>query len=448
MLWNISKRFQFAADKIIPESFVFCIVLTLIAFGLGLITSGGAAMKLAVGWYDGLWSMIAFAFQMSFMVVTCAAAAKSPAVSRILARVASIPKSQAAAYTILLVFGVVSSWINWAFSTILTPILAMYLSRNVKNLHFPLMVAAGYSMMVLGQCWCPSASIYALVASEGHFLEAKIGTFTQDLTVYNPVNTILFFGTFFLILAVTIFTRPPKNEIIEYQGEIADGSNHAVAEDTERTAAGAMNRSRILMWIIGVTGLALIIRSFVMKGILPSLNFNFVIFMFMTLNCFLYSSPSRFVGAYRDSMRSATDVMLQFPFYGGIMGMMTVSGLDKAISGMLVNVASVDSFYTLSFLSAATLNLFIPSQGGQWIVQGGILMDAGQQLGAHLPYVMNAFVAGDEVTNLLQPLYLIPALALVGMKLKDAWGLCAFLCAFWMVFMGIGFYVLPMIFPG
>ena len=448
MLWSISKRFQFAADKIIPESFVFCIILTLIAFGLGLITSGGAAMNLAIGWYDGLWSMIAFAFQMSFMVVTCAAAAKSPAVSRLLARVARMAQTPAAAYTILLVFGVVSSWINWAFSTILTPILAMYLSRNVKNLHFPMMIAAGYSMMVLGQCWCPSASVYALVATKGHFLESKIGLFTQDVTVYNPVNTILFFGTFLVILLVTIFTRPNANEIVEYKGEIADGQDHTTAEDTELSIAGAMNRSRVLMWVIGITGLVLIIRSFVLKGILPSLNFNFVIFMFMTLNCFLYSSPSKFVGAYRDSMRSATDVMLQFPFYGGIMGMMTASGLDKAISNMLVNAGSVDSFYTLSFLSAALLNLFIPSQGGQWIVQGGILSDAAQQLGAHMPYVMNAFVAGDEVTNLLQPLYLIPALALVGMKLKEAWGLCAFLCAFWLLFMGVGFYILPMIFPG
>ncbi|MDR3073518.1 MAG: TIGR00366 family protein, partial [Deltaproteobacteria bacterium] len=102
MLWSISKRFQFAADKIIPESFVFCVILTLIAFVLGLAVHGGGPMDLAVGWYNGLWSMIAFAFQMSFMVVTCAAAAKAPAVARGLASVARMAKTPAAAYTILL----------------------------------------------------------------------------------------------------------------------------------------------------------------------------------------------------------------------------------------------------------------------------------------------------------------------------------------------------------
>ncbi|MGE4527235.1 MAG: TIGR00366 family protein [Rhodospirillaceae bacterium] len=445
MLWSLSKRFQFAADRIIPESFVFCIILTLIAFVLGLAVHGGGPLVLIDGWYNGLWKMIAFAFQMSFMVVTCAAAAKSPAVARGLASVARMAKTPAMAYIVLLVFGAVSSLINWAFSTILTPILAMYLSRNVKGLHFPFMIAAGYSMMILGQTWCPSASIYALSASSGHFLAGKIGVITQDVSVYNPVNTIMFFGTFLLILLLCIFTRPPQDEVIEYQGDITSGASD-VEEDTEKTFAGFMNRSRALMWIIGLTGLTLIVRSFLNKGILPSLNFNFVIFMFLTLNCFLYSSPSKFLGAYRDSMRSATDVMIQFPFYGGIMGMMTASGLDKAISNMLATFGTADSFYTLSFLSAALLNLFIPSQGGQWIVQGGILTDAAQQLGAHIPYVMNAFVAGDEVTNLLQPLYLIPALALVGMKLKEAWGICAFLCVFWLGFMSIGFYVLPKIF--
>ena len=193
MLWRISKKFQFAADRFIPDSFVFCVILTLIAFVVGLFVSTGGPMKLVLGWYNGLWTMIAFAFQMSFMVICCGAAAKAPAVERFLSRIAKIPKSPSSAMVLLLVAGYVSSLINWAFSTILTPILAMQLSRNVRGLHFPLMIAAGYTTMILGQVWCPSASLYALVATKGHFLEKSIGLFTQNVTVYNPVNTVLFF---------------------------------------------------------------------------------------------------------------------------------------------------------------------------------------------------------------------------------------------------------------
>lgn len=444
MLWRLSKKFQFAADRIIPDSFVFCVILTLLAFIASLALTPSGPEKIVLGWYNGLWTMIAFAFQMSFMVVCCGAAAKAPLVEKFLSRAAQIPKTPSAAMVLLLVFGFVSSLINWAFSTILTPIFAMQLSRNVKGLHFPLMIAAGYTTMVLGQTWCPSASLYALVATKGHFLEKSIGTFSQDVTVYNPVNTVLFFILVATVIFLGVFTRPPENEVIMYNPGVEE-KMVAVKEEAEVTLADKMNGSRILMLIIGAAGLFVIGDSIMKKGVMKSLDFNFVIFLFLTLNAFLYNTPKKFVDAFKDTMRSASEVMLQFPFYGGIMGMMMASGLGKVLADFLIRIASQDTIYMYSFLSAAFVNLFIPSQGGQWIVQGPILMEAGKAMNANLPLIMNAFVAGDEVTNLLQPLYVIPALALVGMKLKEVWGFMAFICTFWMVIASIGFVVLPKI---
>lgn len=446
MLWRISRLFQFAADRFIPDSFVFCVILTLIVFLGGTFVTDKGMLHLVNGWYDGLWGMISFAFQMAFMVVTCGAAAKAPAVERLLTKVARIPKTPTAAMFILLMFGFVSSFINWAFCTILTPILAMQLSKNVKGLHFPMMIAAGYTTMILGQCWGPSASVYALVATKGHFLEKSIGLFTQDVTVYNPVNTAMFFIVALVLLVVSIYTRPPQNELVMYVPEdepVAASSN--ISEEM-LTPADHMNNSKILMLLIGIAGIIVIGDSFIKKGILASLNINFVIFIFLTLNTFLYSTPKKFVDAFRDSMKSASEVMLQFPFYGGIMGIMTASGLANSISKWLATIGTADTIYSLSFLSAALLNIFIPSQGGQWIVQGPILTEAGKQLGANIPLIMNAFVHGDEVTNLIQPLYVIPALAIVGMKLKDVWGFMAFISMFWTIAAVIGFYILPKIF--
>jgi short-chain fatty acids transporter len=443
MLWRISKKFQFAAERIIPDSFVFCVILTLLAFiaGLGLTPSG--PLKIVLGWYNGLWSMIGFAFQMSFMVICCGAAAKAPLVERMLSRVASVPKTPSAAMVLLLIFGFISSLINWAFSTILTPIFAMQLSRNVKGLHFPLMIAAGYATMVLGQTWCPSASLYALVATKGHFLEKMIGTFSQDITTYNPVNTWLFFILVVTVILLGVYTRPPENEVIMYDPKDSAPVNVVVAADEEVTLADKMNGSRLLMILIGIAGIVVIGDSIIKKGIMKSLDFNFVIFMFLTLNAFLYNTPKKFVDAFKDSTRSASEIMLQFPFYGGIMGMMSASGLGQVLADFMIKIATQDTIYMYSFLSAAFVNLFIPSQGGQWIVQGPILMEAGKALNANLPLVMNAFVHGDEVTNLLQPLYVIPALALVGMKLKEVWGFMAFICTFWLIIASIGFLYLP-----
>jgi short-chain fatty acids transporter len=124
--------------------------------------------------------------------------------------------------------------------------------------------------------------------------------------------------------------------------------------------------------------------------------------------------------------------------------MMISSGLGQIIVGGFVSVATAHTLPLFSYWSASIVNLFIPSQGGQFIVQGEILIDAAKQLNANIPHVINAFVYGDEATNLLQPLYVIPALAIVKMKLKDVWGYMAFIWLFWFVFTTIGLLVLPL----
>lgn len=181
LLWRISKKFQFAADQIIPDSFVFCLILTYVVFALALVLTGSSPLDMTKYWYKGVWSQSTFAFQMSFMVVTCAATAKAPQVKLVLRKIASIPRTPMGAMVLLMTFGYVSSFVNWAFCTVVTPILAMQLTKQIKGLHFPMMIAAGYSTMILGQCLGPSASVYALLATEGHFLADKIGLLRRTL---------------------------------------------------------------------------------------------------------------------------------------------------------------------------------------------------------------------------------------------------------------------------
>ncbi|AOT73062.1 short-chain fatty acid transporter [Geosporobacter ferrireducens] len=443
LFWRISKKFQFAADKIIPDSFVFCLVLTLIVFALGMVFTGNGPLSMVKHWYNGFWTQMTFAFQMAFMVVTCAAAAKAKQVKKILIKIASIPKTPVGAMILLMGFGYVSSFINWAFCTVVTPILAMQLSKQVKGLHFPMMVAAGYSTMILGQCLGPSASVYALVATDGHFLADKIGVLNQAVTVYNPMNVTLFTILAVFTIVLSILTRPPQHEIVEYKTAL-DGVEEIEAEEVV-TLADRMNGSKIMMYLIGFAGLAIIVTTFMEKGFLGALNINFVIFLFVILNTFLYNSPRKFVEAYKDNMKLATEIMMQFPFYGGIAGMMVDSGFGTVVVNGIMNIASGATMPVWAYISASVVNLFIPSQGGQWIVQGPLLVDAAQSLDANIPHVINAFVYGDEATNLLQPLYVIPALSVVGMKLKDVWGFMAFIWAFWTIITMVGLIVIPLL---
>ena len=442
-LWQISKKFNFAAEKIIPDSFVFCVVLTLVVAVLSLTVCHIGPVELLTSWWDGLSSQFTLAFQMGLMVVVCATCARSPQVSKLLDGLSGLVHTRVAALILLMAFGYVSSMLNWAFCTIVTPILAMQLAKRVKGLHFPMMVAGGYCCMILGQCLGPSATLYSNLATEGSNYAEIVGkTMTVAETCYNPVNVVLWVILAVCFIVLVLFTQPGDDELVELRIAPKDYQSREKAT----TPAEKMNTCKPIMWVVGAAIFIYIIYSIATKGFFATLNMNMVIFMFVGINCFLFPQPHSWMEAHTDSMHLATDVILQFPFYGAIMGMMYVEGgLGSVIVNAIVSVATAQTMPIFSFLSACVVNLFIPSQGGQFTVQGPLIVQAAQSIpGTNLVNCLNGFVFGDECTNLLQPLYVIPALSVVGMKLKDVWGFMAFMCVFWVVITCLGLYFIPM----
>lgn len=445
VLWRFSQKFQFAADKIIPDSLVFCLILTFIVYVAALIFTDRGPVQLCLDWYNHAWDMLAFSMQMSMMVVVCAACAKSRPVNRAMGALAKALRNPIVAVVVFMIWGYIASFINWAFCTLSCTVLAIELSKRNKGLSFPILLVGGYCTSCLGQCLGPTASVYALLATEGNYMQETLdGILSQDVTVYNPVNLTIWIILALVTILLIVFTRPPKDSIMTLDSDTSSAQAEAEWEKIDRsTPAGVMNSSKIIMWLIGVAGIIAIVHEFATKGFLGALSLNFIIFFFLIVNCFLYPTPTAYVGAHKDSMHLATEVMIQFPFYAGIAGIMTDSGLAAIIVSALVGISTAKTLPIWSYISASVVNLFIPSQGGQFIVQGPLLMDAAQQLGADKMTVINAFVYGDEATNLLQPLYILPGLAMVGVKLKDVWGIMAFVWFFWTIFTILGFAIVP-----
>lgn len=446
-LWRLSKKFDFAAERVIPDPLVFCLIFTVVLFFCGVLFTDRSSIDMAQYWYDGIWSQIAFAFQMSFMVVCCAVAARSPQIATALNKLALLVRRPVSAVLLLMVFGYIASFVNWAFALIVTPVLAVALSKRIAGLHFPMLIAAGYSTMILGQCLSPTGTVFALLASPDHFLVEKIGLLPQTQTTYNVANVVIWSMLAIITVVIAIMALPPSHEVVEFRDDSqAQPEQDALSEPTEPSFADRLNGSRLLMWGIGALGLVMIANTIITKGLFSSLSLNFVIFVFLVLNFFLYNTPQRFITAYRENLKLATDVMIQFPFYGGIAGMMAQSGMAVAVVGFFTSLATAETLPLFTYYATSFVNLFIPSQGGQWIVQGDITVDAAVQLGADLSLVINAFVYGDQATNLLQPLYVIPALAVVGMRLKDVWGYMAFLWCIWFVVTSAALLIVPKLF--
>ncbi|NLU25087.1 MAG: short-chain fatty acid transporter [Clostridiales bacterium] len=320
--------------------------------------------------------------------------------------------------------------------------------KRIKGIHFPMMIVAGYCTSCLGQTLSPTCAVYGLLATEGNYMQDYFDrTLSQAETVYNPANIAMFLTLAILTMVIAVVTRPPITADLSFAANDAELEREREWMKTDRSNfAGKLNGSRIIMWLIGLCGIVVILHEFITKGFLGALSLNFIITFFLTVNCFLYSTPTAFIGAHKDCMKLGTEVMFQFPFYGGIAGIMSSSGLAALVVSGLVQISTVKTLPVVAYLSAAIVNLFIPSQGGQFIIQGPLLMDAAQHLGSNMITVVNGFVYGDQVTNLIQPLYIIPALAMTGTKLKHVWGFMAFICVFWLIITIIGLMVFPVIF--
>ncbi|PKM89608.1 MAG: serine--pyruvate aminotransferase [Firmicutes bacterium HGW-Firmicutes-12] len=443
MLWRLAKRFQFAADRFIPSSFVFCIVLTLIVFLLGIILTGAGPFDLVKYWYGGLWSIMVFTLQIILVLVFASAAARAPQFEKMLSKLAKLPKSPAIATAMLFIFTAAVGWVNWAFGVILAPIFAMQIVKNVKGCHFPLLIATSYSAMILVQPICPSTSAVTAVATKGHFLESIVGVIPASQTAFNPVNLVIVLSLVVLTCIISALMHPSPEEAVEY---VEDRKNEAAATELitelkDKSLAYRFNNSRIILGLVTLAELSYLIYHFYTKG--PIFDFYIVILSFMALAMLLYKTPDRFMIAIQDSITTAAPIVIQYPFYGGIMGMMASSGLSAIMATKLIEIASPVTLPFWSYISAAVVNIFVPSQGGQWVIQGPILMKAAQALNVDYGLIVSAFMLGDEATNLINPLFVLPALALVNLEIKHIWGFMAFICLIWMIVTSIGLLVLP-----
>lgn len=203
------------------------------------------------------------------------------------------------------------------------------------------------------------------------------------------------------------------------------------------TPAERLENSRIISLLAGILGLVFLFYYFATKGF--NLNLDIVNFLFLFLGILFHGTPKQFLEAVLNAVKGASGIIIQFPFYAGIMGMMTASGLAAVMSEAFVSISNDYTFHFFTFLSAGLVNFFVPSGGGQWAVQAPIMLEAAQSMGASIPKTAMAVAWGDAWTNLIQPFWALPALAIAGLKAKDIMGFCVLTLLVSGVIISIGF---------
>ncbi|MFI8687772.1 short-chain fatty acid transporter [Rossellomorea sp. NPDC077527] len=416
-LISLSNRIM---QRYLPDPFLFVVILTLAVFGLGLIFTDSSSLEMVQYWGNGFWSLLAFSMQMVLVLVTGYVLASSPLFKQFLGFLASFAKSPGSAIVFVTVVSMIASWINWGFGLVIGALFAKELAKRVKGVDYRLLIASAYSGFVVWHAGF-SGSIPLSIATEGHPFQDLIGVISTNETIF-ATSTLIIVAALFIILPITNrMLMPSKDETITVDPELFN-ETAVTLEKEAMTPADRLENSMILSIVVAVLGIAFLFSYFVKNGF--ALNLDIVNFLFLFLGILFHGTPKRFLTAVQEAIKGASGIVIQFPFYAGIMGMMTASGLAVVMSEAFVSISNDVTFYFFAFLSAGIVNFFVPSGGGQWAVQAPIMIDAAQTLDASVAKTAMAVAWGDAWTNLIQPFWALPALAIAGLKAKDIMGYC------------------------
>jgi short-chain fatty acids transporter len=417
-------------ERWMPDSFVVAVILSVLTFVLAIAAAGATPIEAITAWGDGFWNLLTFTSQVVLTLLLGYALAYTPPMQRALKRVANTVRSSQGAYLTVAFISCGTSLFSWALGLVAGAVMARTVGAVARDrgipVHYPLLVACAYTGIVIWHQGL-SASIGLAIATPGHFLEESIGII--------PTSQTLFTGWSMVTAAIILLTlpfvmarlRPADGACRPFPASVSE-KDAATDETTENTTsntspAARLENSRALNLLFVAIGIAFLFVEFVERG--KGLNLNLLNFIFLVVGVALSRSPMHYLGLIVTAAKVVGPFLLQYPFYAGIAGMMADTGLARMVVDLFVHISTAQTLPITTFFSGAILNLFIPSGGGQWAVQGPIAMQAAIELGADVPITAMAVAFGDQWTNLIQPLIAIPVLAIAGLHVRDIMGYCA-----------------------
>ncbi|MCL7928538.1 short-chain fatty acid transporter [Halomonas llamarensis] len=420
MLKMISRPAVKLVERYLPDPYIFVLLLTLIAAAAAIAVERQTPLAVMRMWGDGFWNLLTFSMQMLLVLVTGFMLASSPPVKRLLQKIASFANTPGGAILLVTYVSLIASWINWGFGLVVGALFAKELAKLIK-VDYRLLVASAYSGFVIWHGGL-AGSIPLTIATDGHFTADQIGVIGTGSTIFALFNLAIVVCLFIVMPLVNRMMLPDeKDSVYVDRDQLEDATDEKGPARINRPAE-RMENSVILAWLVGIPGLIFLLDHFLLRG--GGLNLNVVNFMFLFLAIVLHRTPRSLLTSLHEAVKGGAGIVIQFPFYAGIMAIMIQSGLAASMSEWLVSFATETSLPFWTFLSAGIVNLFVPSGGGQWAVQAPVMLPAAEALGADVSRIAMAVAWGDAWTNLLQPFWALPVLAIAGLKAKDIMGFC------------------------
>jgi short-chain fatty acids transporter len=409
-------------ERFIPSALVFAIVLTFVVAIMALLLTDSGPVAVVEGWGTGLSGLLEFMTQMALILLLGHTLANTGPVRGLLSRLGGIPSTAMQAYLFVFVVAAVASLITWGLGLVVGVLLAVEVARqgraNGLRLHFPMLVAAGYSGYVIWHMGY-SGSGTLTAATEGSFIAEQLGeTIPISETVFAWWNIAAVLVTIVAVAVGLALVAPRAGDpVVELDADAR--LDEAEIDEEVVTPADRLDASRVLTTLVGVALVAYLVIHYRNGG---TATLDIVNWTFLALIFLLVRSPFELVGLVKNAASNVGEILLQFPLYAGIMGIMSATGLITVLSDFMVDIAGPSTFGLLAFLSAGLVNLFVPSGGGQFAVQGPVMLQAGSELGVDPSVTIMAIAYGDQWTNMIQPFWALPVLAISGLRIRDILG--------------------------
>lgn len=441
----ISGKLNVGMDRIMPDAIVFAMILTFITVVLGIVLTDSSFMDMIKYWGQGFWGFLAFSMQMTLIIATGYIVASAPIAKRFLVSICNIPKNGVQGVVFVAICSAFLGWISWGLGLVAGAILARTVAKNLKKVDFKLYVAVAYTGAITTGLFGISGSEFLLVNTPGYFMEDLLGLIPLSETVFEPsliLAQVLGLVVCVPLLAALIHTDHKDTPVMD-QATLnrfieQDKASEMVEVVDRKTLSPAekLDSNPILNYLIGAGGLIYIFIWFSTRGF--DLTLDVMNFILLMLGIIMHKTPKNLLIAAEEGVRSAYGVVLQFPFYAGIQGMMGASGLVAVIATFFAEISTAITFPYWTYISMAIVNFFIPSSGGIFMVAGPPLAEAGLSLGVEANKFLIAFTAGETISNIIQPFWAIPLLGIAGLKMRDIMGYCiVFFIALTAIFFGV-----------
>jgi len=425
MLRQITRGCVRYAERYIPDPYLYAVILTFITVIAALIWTPSRPIAIIEAWYNGIWDILAFALQMALILATGIALANAPLVKKVLENLAAVPSQQAGAAITVFLTAALASWLNWGFGLVVGAIVAREIAKRMRDVDFGFLIAAAYMGFMT---WASglSSSIALAQATPGSALNivekvtGKIAGFDETIfTRYNLAPVVLII----IIVPVALyFMGPDEKEMKKVDPEALIRADEVVEIAQDDTPATMLNHAWPVTLLLVLMGI-IYVGHLVVTGRL-SLDLNLFIFIALMLGLLFHWRPIRYVHAFDSGARTVGPILLQFPLYGGIMGIMTHTGLAAVIAVSFVEFSTARTLPFWSFVASNIVSLFVPSGGGHWAVQGPFMVPAAVKLGVNPAMTAMGTAMGEQTANMIQPFWALPILAIAGLGIKDIMGYC------------------------